>query len=106
MSINNKKTQARFGRLVRFLPGIGEIREQKKPPNKRVLYLDQRVSNNPVWNYPPSVTLKAIPHVSTPDLEKAIKLVGVKLSEHEIEFSDAEAALDLLYAEFARRLDK
>jgi hypothetical protein len=105
MSIKNKKTQARFGRVVRSLWGIGEIREQKKPPNKRVLYLDLPVGakHPPIWE---DRKAKAIPHVTTQEIETAIKLVGVKLSEHQIEFSDAEAALDLLYAEFALRVDK
>ncbi len=84
-----------FGRCVANHGPMGMLRRMKKAPHTEIFY---------TWILTPKgYTLRAVHKVGTDDLLESIRSVGKMLEEKSVDQSEAEAVLDLLYAEVQKR---
>ena len=100
-----------FGRLARSFGDYGQLRKQKKAPNKEVFYIpvtrkETKRLKNGSMQVPISVeSLRAVNNCSGVELTEYIKKIGTHLENGAISQENAEIILDLVYAEINKRLN-
>jgi hypothetical protein len=92
-------TGDRFGRCVKIYKFLGELRKQKKKPNKEVFY---------IWIESPAekkYVLRSVVNCTNDQLVASIRRCGEYVEAHKVNRPEGEDVLDFLYAELGRRTE-
>jgi hypothetical protein len=90
-------TRYRFGQCIKSYAHLGELRKQKKRPNKEVFYIWVHALNENKY------VLRSIVNCTDDQLIDSIRRCGEYVESQRVNRIEGEVVLDILYTELARR---